>query len=229
MATTATGTRSTSKKDARVRGGSKPPGPNGKGPGGNGWRQKGEGGKRPEFSPAAYRITTWVLVAAIVMMFAALSSAYIVLSGGEEWKPISVPRMLFWSTGVIAVSSATLEAARRYLKDGNQRKYAQWLEVTLLLGLTFLGTQIMAWRELRGQGLYLAGNPHSSFYYLFTGVHGAHVLGGIIALLFLVVRTRNIQELSSRQAQASASLVQIYWHVMGAIWIWLFLLLMVWG
>lgn len=228
MATTATGTRSTSRKDARVSGGPKPPGPNGKGPGGNGWRQQGEGGQRREFSPAAYRITMWVLLAAIVMMFAALSSAYIVLSGGAEWAPIEVPGMFFWSTGVIVVSSATFEIARRYLKEGKQRGYVQWLAVTVLLGLTFLATQLMAWRELRAQGIYLASNPHSSFFYLFTGVHGTHLLGGIIALLFLAVRTRNRQELSPLRAQASASVISLYWHVMDALWIWLLLLLLVW-
>ncbi|MBC8028842.1 MAG: heme-copper oxidase subunit III [Pyrinomonadaceae bacterium] len=228
MATTATGTRSTSRKEAQVSGGPKPPGPNGRGPGENGWRQKGEGNQRRKFSPAAYRIAMWVLLAAIVMMFAALSSAYIVLSGGEEWASIAVPRMFFWSTSAIVVSSATFEVARRYLKDGRQRQYAQWLAVTLLFGLTFLVTQLMAWRELRAQGIYLASNPHSSFFYLFTGVHGAHVLGGIIALLFLVVRSRNTYELGTPRSQASASVVSLYWHVMDAVWIWLLLLLLVW-
>lgn len=228
MATTATGTKSTSKKDARVRGGPKPPGPNGKGPGGNGWRKQGEGGQRREFSPAAYRIVKWVLLAAVVMMFAAFSSAYIVLSSSEEWVPIQVPRMFFWSTGVLAVSSATLEVARRYLKDGKQSRYARWLAVTLLLGLTFLGTQLMAWRELRNQGVYFAGSPHSSFFYLFTGVHGVHLLGGIVALLFLVVRSRNMRALSSPRTEASVNVVSLYWHVMDALWIWLLLLLLVW-
>lgn len=227
MATTVTSTRSTTKKDTRVGGGPKSPGPNGKGPQENGWRRGGEDDEPRRFSPAIYRITMYVVLAAIVMMFAALSSAFIILSGGDQWRPIEIPRLFFLSTGIIIVSSATFEVARRCLKDGKEGGYIWWLAMTVVLGFAFLATQIMAWRELRAQGIYLSSNPHSSFFYLFTGVHGVHLLGGVLALLFLVFRMRN-QELSSPRTEASAGVVSLYWHAMDGIWIWLFLLLLVW-
>jgi cytochrome c oxidase subunit 3 len=225
MATTVTSTRSATKKDTRVGGGPKLPGPNGKGPRGNGWRRGGEDDQQRRFSPATYRITMWVVLAAIVMMFTALSSAFIILSGGDQWRPIKVPRMFFLSTGIIMVSSATFEVARRCLKDRKERGYIWWLAVTVVLGFAFLATQVMAWRELRAQGIYLASNPHSSFFYLFTGVHGVHLMGGVLALLFLVFRMRNLQ---SPRTEVSAGVVSLYWHAMDGIWIWLFLLLLVW-
>ncbi len=225
MATTVTSTKSAT-KDARVGGGPKPPGPNGKGPRGNGWHGDG---KRRGFSPAAYRITMWVVLAAVVMMFAALSGTYIFLSLGDQWRPISAPRMFFLSTVVILISSVTFEVARQRLKLENVTGYKRWLVVTLMLGLGFLTTQWLAWKELRSQGVYLASNPHSSFFYLFTGVHGVHIIGGILALLFLVFRFRTHGQLNATRTNASTEVVSRYWHVMDGLWIWLFLLLSVWG
>lgn len=225
MATTVTSTRPETRKGARGGGGSRFPGPNGKGPHGNGWHGDG---KRRRFSPAAYRIMMWVILAAIIMMFAAMSSIYIALAGGHEWKPIAIPRMLFLSTAVIILSSITFEFARRCLKSGERKAYNRWLVLTLLLGLTFLVTQLLAWRELRAQGVYLAGNPHSSFFYLFTGVHGVHLLGGVLALLFLVVRMRVRKKTDPLRTEASTSVVSRYWHTMDGLWLWLFLLLLIW-
>lgn len=224
MATTVTSTRPETKKGARG-GGPKLPGPNGKGPHGNGWHGDG---KQRRFSPAAYRIMMWVILAAIVMMFAAMSSIYIALAGGEEWKPIAVPRIFFLSTAVIILSSVTLEFARRGLKAEKRKAYNRWLVLTLLLGFTFLVTQLLAWRELRAQGVYLAGNPHSSFFYLFTGVHGVHLLGGVLALLVLVVRMRMRKKADPLRTEASTSAVSRYWHTMDGLWLWLFLLLLIW-
>ena len=228
MATTVTtSTKSAAKKDTRAGGGPGPSGPNGKGPHRNGWRG-GEDDEPRRFSPATYRITTWVVLAAILMTFAALSVSYVFLSGGENWRPIEVPRMFFVSTGIMIASSVSFEMARRCLKATKEKGYQRWLAFTLLLGLAFLGTQLLAWRELRAQGVYLASNPHSSFFYLFTGVHGVHLLGGVFALVFLVFRTRNNRGFSSPRGEASTIVVSRYWHAMDGVWIWLFLLLLVW-
>lgn len=224
MATTVTSTSPETRKGSRG-GGPKFPGPNGKGPHGNGWHGDG---KHRRFSPAAYRIMMWVILAAIVMMFAAMSSIYIALAGGDEWKPIAVPRMLFLSTAIIIVSSVTFEFARRCLKSGKEKAYNQWLALTLLLGFAFLVTQLLAWRELRAQGVYLSSNPHSSFFYLFTGVHGVHLLGGVLALLFLVFKMRTRKKADPLRTVASTSVVSRYWHTMDGLWLWLFLLLLIW-
>ncbi len=210
-------------------GGPKVPGPNGKGPRGNGWQggEDDDPGKR--LSPAAYRIAMWIVLAAVVMMFAALSSVYIILSANPGWRPVGVPRMFFLSTGVILLSSLTLHKAQRSLKLGRLPQYRKWLSGTLILGLVFLGTQLLAWRELVAQGLYLATNPHSSFFYLFTGVHGVHVLGGLVGLGYMLFRIRkSLQVVELDRFEASAGAVSLYWHAMDGLWIWLFLLLLVW-
>jgi cytochrome c oxidase subunit III len=228
MATTVTSTRSATKKDTSVGGGPKPPGPNGKGPRGNGWHGD-HGDKRRKLSPAAYRITMWVVVAAVVMMFAALSSAYIVLSAGEQRVRVAMPRMFFLSTGLIVLSSISFESAKRSLKHGGATRYTRLIVLTLVIGLLFLAAQLMGWRELAAQGIYFASYPNSSFFYFLTGVHGVHLLGGILALLYLVVRTPRYDDwVISENSTTLTDVVSIYWHAMDGIWLWVFLLLLVW-
>ena len=228
MATTVTSTKTAEKREARSGAGSKFPGPNGKGPKGNGW---GGGKKDPQrhLSPAAYRVTMWVIIAAIVMMFAALSSAYIILSVDTERRVVSMPRMFFLSTGIILLSSFTIETAKRSLKRGNKTRYLRWIIATLILGLLFLAAQLMGWRQLSAQGVYFASHPHSTFFYLFTGVHGVHLLGGITGLSYVAVRARcKDKQVEGVPNQTSAELMSLYWHTMDGLWLWLFLLLLIW-
>jgi len=228
MATTVTSTRSAPKKDTSVGGGAEPPGPNGKGPRGNGWHGD-HGDKRRKLSPAAYRITMWVVIAAVVMMFAALSSVYIILSAGEQRVRVAMPRMFFLSTGLILLSSISFESAKRSLKQGGVTRYVRLIAITLVIGLLFLGAQLMGWRELAAQGIYFASHPHSSFYYFLTGVHGVHLLGGILALVYLVARTlRNGEQITSERTTTLTDVVSLYWHAMDGLWLWVFLLLLVW-
>ena len=134
------------------------------------------------------------------------------------------------SIGSMLVSSGTFEAAHRSLKHERDRTYSRWLLLTVLLGLGFLGSQLLAWRQLVAQGTYLSTNPHSSFFYLLTGAHGLHLLGGVLALDYLLLRTRrgrmSLQAEEKRQATADA--VALYWHFMDGLWIYLFLLLFLW-
>jgi cytochrome c oxidase subunit 3 len=165
------------------------------------------------------------------MMFAAMSSAYIVLSaGGQSQQRVAMPRMFYLSTAIILTSSASFELAKRSLKTGNESRYLRWLRLTLLLGLAFLAAQFWGWRELKAQGVYFAGHPHSSFFYLFTGVHGVHLIGGITALTYLLSRARlKIERQREQKTAAYAAMISLYWHMMDALWIWLFALLVLWG
>src|SRR6185436_16368866 len=170
----------------------------------------------------------WVGMASILMMFTALSSAYIVrAASSSDWQPLVMPRILLLSTALILVSSGTLENARRKLRDAASRAYKSWLLLTVLLGLAFLGSQLLAWRQLVRQGVYVASNPHSSFFYLLTAAHGVHLLGGLIALGYLSLRTRASREDPSAVAksQAGADAVTLYWHFMDFLWLYLFVLL----
>jgi cytochrome c oxidase subunit 3 len=224
MATTVTSTRPLSKKGI---GG----GPKGRGPNGNGApRRNGHDPRFPDFQSSAnrYRIGTWVALASIVMLFTALSSAYIVrAASSSDWQPLAMPRILLLSTALILISSGTLETARRKLKAAAGQAYKSWLLLTVLLGLGFLASQLLAWRQLVRQGVYLAGNPHSSFFYLLTATHGVHLLGGLTALAYLSIRGQAPQEneVAVTRAQASADAVTLYWHFMDFLWIYLFVLL----
>lgn len=178
-----------------------------------------------------YRIGAWVTVAGIAMLFTALSSAYIVrAASAPDWRPLQVPGVLWLSTTLLLLSSTTFEAARRQLKHALASAYARWLLITTALGAGFLGLQVVAWRELVRQGIYLASNPHSSFFYLLTAVHGLHLIVGLLALIYLALRSRSPanDETSAKPRRAMTDGVAIYWHFMDALWIYLFVLLFVW-
>jgi cytochrome c oxidase subunit 3 len=224
MATTVTSTRPLTKKG--IGGGPKSRGPNGNG----GPKRNGHDRRFPDFQSSVnrYRIGTLVGLASILMMFTALSSAYIVrAASSSDWQPLAMPRILLFSTALILISSVTLETARRKLKSAAAKAYKPWLLLTMLLGLGFLASQLLAWRQLVGQGVYVASNPHSSFFYLLTAAHGVHLLGGLIALTYLAIRSRAPQEnqLALTKAQAGADAVTLYWHFMDFLWIYLFVLL----
>jgi len=212
------------KGERRAGGNGNPPQRNGGGFGGSGSGSEGSSEDR-------YRIGMWVALAAILMMFTALTSAYIVrAAGASDWKPIAMPRLLWASTALIFVSSITFELARKGLKRNDQQAYGRWLLLTVLFGLGFLCTQFLAWRQLVAQGVYLSSNPHSAFFYLLTALHGLHLLGGIVALDYLLLhawRRRAPEQIGPRRA-AAAGAVAIYWHFMDGLWIFLFLLLFLW-
>ena len=226
MATTVTSTKPLIKKSTGLGGGSRPPGPNG-----SRKRNGHEGSSAEETSANRYRIGMWVALASILMLFTALTSAYIVrAASSNDWHPIAMPGILLLSTALIVISSATLEAARRSMKAAFARVYLRWLLATVVLGVAFFVSQVLAWRQLVRQGVYVASNPHSSFFYLLTATHGVHLLGGLLALIYLLVRASKTHEAERAQAkrQAATDAVTLYWHFMDGLWIYLFLLLFFW-
>jgi cytochrome c oxidase subunit 3 len=173
----------------------------------------------------------WVAMAAILMMFTALTSAYIVrTASSDDWQPLKMPRVLLLSTALIIISSGTLEMAKRKLRSDAVAAHRRWLLVTAVLGFAFLGSQLLAWRQLVGQGVYVSSNPHSSFFYLLTATHGVHLLGGLMALVYLSIRTRprQLNELAVVKRQGAADAVTLYWHFMDVLWLYLFVLLFFW-
>ena len=222
----------TSTKKATSKGigsGGRFPGPNGKKPGGNGFHGGDDGGDRPKrkFSPSMYRVTMWMVLAAIIMMFGALSVAYVVVSEDPQ-RPVPMPRMFFVSTGLILVSSLTFQRAKRSLQQDHAGAYLKWLLATLGLGIGFLVSQLIGWRELARAGVYFSGHPRSTFFYLATALHGGHLLGGIGLVLYLVIRRlRPLWPLHVEKNTAWTKVVGLYWHAMDGIWIWLFGLLLI--
>jgi cytochrome c oxidase subunit 3 len=119
--------------------------------------------------------------------------------------------------------------ARRAIRNDSGSAYGRWLALTGVLGLGFLISQLLVWRQLARQGIYIATSPYSSFLYLLTAAHGVHLIGGLLALIILLVFHRTRRQASSGAKQiALADSVSLYWHFMDALWIYLFLLLFVW-
>jgi cytochrome c oxidase subunit 3 len=137
---------------------------------------------------------------------------------------------LWVSTLLILVSSASLEIARRKLKSEATRSSKLWFWISAALGLGFLVSQLLAWRQLVRQGIYVATNPHSSFFYLLTATHGVHLFGGLIALLYLAIRKlpRADDNIAVAKGQAAADVTTLYWHFMDVLWIYVFFLLFFW-
>src|ERR1700686_4264963 len=198
---------------------------------GNGWKnivpENGSSRVALDYSPPPTSTAIWVVLFAVTMMFAAFSSALIVRKGSSmDWQSFTLPSILYFNTFLLLVSSVTLEVARRRVATfmGGLRIRAEsptrWLYVTLVLGLLFVVGQYVAWRQLSAQGLYLATNPSSSFFYLLTAVHGIHVLGGLGGLLYVIGKL-NKSRLRRNTLVATAR----YWHFMGVLWVYLIVLL----
>jgi cytochrome c oxidase subunit 3 len=175
----------------------------------------------------ASRSGIWVGLFAITMSFAAFSSALFVRQGTMDWTHIVLPSVLYLNTLILLASSATLEVARRSLTatspvgSNAARKASAWVILTLLLGLAFCAGQFAGWRDLRAQGIYLATNPNSSFFYVLTFIHALHVFAGIAALVYLAGRLTASHSTFRRSLFENTA---IYWHFMAVLWVYLFLL-----
>jgi cytochrome c oxidase subunit 3 len=173
----------------------------------------------------------WVAVSAIAMSFAALTSALVVRQGsGTDWQRFALPRILYLDTLILLTSSYTLELARKRFAarallrsdDGAQASTLRsnglyWLNITLTLGLFFVAGQVLVWQRLASQGLFLATSPSSSFFYLLTAMHGLHLLGGVLGLIYVGYRLRR----NARNAQTSLGTAAVYWHFVDLLWVYL--------
>src|SRR5258706_8451280 len=184
----------------------------------------------------------------IAMIFISFTSAYVVRQGLptldprtnmllHDWFPVPLPRLLLINTGVLLISSVTMELARR--QAARKAALAQvatvpgalaepgekvsWLAFTVVLGLSFLAGQWMGWRELAAGGFYLSTSPSSSFVYLFTGMHGVHLFGGVVALL-----APGVASMLRRPADSQSIVLDVtgwYWHFMALLWVYILCLL----
>lgn len=182
------------------------------------------GDSSSSFPISKWQVGIWILLTAIIMLFAGLSSAYIVLRGVPAWQNIQLPSLLWTNTAVLLLSSLAIELSRRAILRSDLPSMRRWLSVGGVLGLAFLAGQLAAWRQLVNAGVYLPSTLQSSFFYILSGLHGLHLLGGIAGLgIVLVMALRN--RLSAFRYQP-LKLCSTYWHVMDALWVYLFLLLL---
>ncbi len=203
----------------------------GSGSGNGGFRNLGPNGAHlravQEYAPPPSKTGIWVLLAAISMTFLAFTSALIVRQGAAmDWHHLVLPRILFLNTLLLLASSVTLELARRQIaafmggSSTLDEHPARWLYATMFLGLAFVAGQYVAWLQLRSEGLYLATNPNSSFFYVLTAIHALHVLGGMTGLTYVM---RKLGRFTLRRNTLDS--FSYYWHFMGILWVYLLLLL----
>lgn len=174
----------------------------------------------------------WFLMTVVLMTFGGLIGAYIVIStnGVLEWRPFDLPLQIWISTALIIASSLTYHIAKKAILRDDQPKAKNWLIATTILGGTFISSQILAWFALAARGVYVQSNPYAGFFFILTAVHAIHVLGGIIALGSVVLRTWQpiVSEELILKRKTYAEVVGWYWHFMDALWIVLVLLLGFW-
>ncbi|MGB3619225.1 MAG: cytochrome c oxidase subunit 3 [Catalinimonas sp.] len=166
----------------------------------------------------------WLFIVTIVMLFSALTSAYIVRQGEGDWLDFDMP-VLFWvNTGLLLLSSVTLHVAYLMAKKDRIDALKVLVAVTTLLGLAFLAGQYVGWGDLVEMGVYLVGNPSGSFMYVITGLHAVHLISGVLFLLVVFVQVFRNRVHAKRLTLLEMGVT--YWHFLDGLWLYLFLFLL---
>jgi cytochrome c oxidase subunit III len=171
-----------------------------------------------------FKILLWLSMVSMVMMFAGLTSGYIVRQAEGNWLVFELPRIFYLSTVFIVLSSISMQWAFNSVKKDNLKQLRTGLIITLGLGLAFCFTQFTAWSELVNLGIFFTGNPSGSFLYVLTGLHLAHLVGGIIYLM--IITARSLQDRYNSSRFLPVELCTIFWHFLDGLWVYLFVFLL---
>jgi cytochrome c oxidase subunit 3 len=169
----------------------------------------------------------WVAMAGMIMMFGSLTSAYIVRQAAGNWLEFKVPDIFFVSTIVILVSSVTLHLSYWAFKNGKESVYKLGLPLSLVLGIVFIVFQYKGWMDLYSIGVPLNGNPSGSFFYLISGLHAAHVIGGIFAIGVATLHAFSLKFKPTETRRRRFQIVLHYWHFVDFLWLYLFIFLLI--
>lgn len=173
------------------------------------------------------KFIVWLFIVSIVMIFASLTSAYIVRQAEGDWLYFDIPFIFYISTGVIILSSFTMHLAYLQTKRDNIKGVKLWLVITTILGFIFLVTQWQGWKELQELGVFFAGleaNVSGSFFYVISGLHGAHIVSGIVYLLIILLATFRYQIHS--KSLTRMQMCATFWHFLDGLWVYLFFFLL---
>lgn len=179
--------------------------------------------KRP-FSVHPKKFAMWLFITSVVMIFASLTSAYIVRQAEGNWLIFELPNVLWVNSGIMIVSSVFMHWAYLSAKKDNLNNVKVAISGATILGIAFLIGQLMAWGDLVSSNVFLVGNPSGSFVYLLTGLHGIHLIGGIVFLLIVLLSTFKFKVHSKNMAQIE--MCTTYWHFLGGLWLYLFIFLL---
>ncbi len=176
----------------------------------------------PVINPTKFVV--WLLIVASVMLFASFTSAYIVRRGEGNWLLFDIPTIFVYSTIIVVLSSVTIQWAYIAAKRDNLTQVKIALAATLVLGLSFCYSQFAGWEALVANNIHFIGNPSESFFYVISGVHLAHMIGGIIFLMIII--GKSLQNNIHKTKLLSINLCVTYWHFLGAAWIYLYFFLL---
>ncbi len=171
-----------------------------------------------------HKFTLWVGLGSIIMMFAALTSAYIVRHAQKNWLEFNMPKVFWYSTIVIIASSLTMHLSLKAFRSRERMRYRQLLGATAFLGVLFAVLQVYGFYDLYTRGVQIIGvgsNPSASFLGIITGLHVVHVLGGVVALIIVFIRaySRKVKTYNSTPME----ILSVYWHFVDILWIYLFI------
>jgi cytochrome c oxidase subunit 3 len=171
-----------------------------------------------------HKFTLWVAIGSILMMFAGLTSAYIVKRSQVSWLMIEIPLIFWYSTVAIIASSVAIQLSLKALKQRNMIIYRRWLVITAVLGVLFLVLQVIGFAQFKASDIRLVGagsNASYSFLLAISGMHGLHVLGGVIALVIIAIRAVSISK--RNYSTLPLEIAATYWHFVDILWIYLFI------
>ena len=184
----------------------------------------------PEYNQSQihpHKLALWVGIATIIMMFGAFTSAYIVRRAAGNWYEFRLPDIFFYNTLVILTSSVTIHLAYQAFKKGMEQRYKLLLLTTFILGISFVVLQYQGWVALNAMGATFTANPSSTFVYVISGVHAAHVLGGVSALIVAMVHGFVLPFKPTPRRRLRFELVVHYWHFVDILWVYLFIFFMI--
>lgn len=183
----------------------------------------------------AHRFAALLGIFGIFMAFAGLTSAYLVRKGAGQWVDFSMPTAFYASTLFILLSSFTMYVAHLSNKKNAKPLLTVGLILTLVLGLLFCFYQFQGWQQLYDGGIYMEGNPSGSFLFVITGLHVAHVAGGLLFMLFAILKSYYFYSIKKTEDTSidgngdklhiRTDLLSIYWHSIDILWIYLFIFL----
>lgn len=195
------------------------------------WLEVGRASDTFELAPTAVttkKIGLGVFLAVVGALFALFISAYFMRMGSSDWWAIPLPGILWINTAALVASSLALELAKSSARDSNANTMKLALLAGFVTGIGFLAGQVFAWRELVSAGYILADNPANSFFYLITGMHGLHILGGLLVLGRTTSKVWLLDE-TPKKARLSIELCAMYWHFMLVVWLVIFALFAGWA
>lgn len=172
------------------------------------------------------KFALWVGMASMIMFFGAFTSAYIVKQSAGNWLEFPMPRIFYISTAVLILSSVVLHLSYRSYIAQQESKYKIFLVLAGVLGIVFITLQYLGWQELFGMGIDLKANVSGSFFYLISGMHVLHVLGGLSAIAIAIIHAYTLPFTYKEKRKNRFELVVQYWHFVDVLWIYLFFFLL---